>query len=130
LAIVQLIARLHTVAVQTVVAQGVIRHVVARIRALVARVVRAAHTVVAVDGRAGLAVPVGVTGLRSVAVDGVVTRRIAQAVAGRTRTTAVDPIFTLVLDAIGAGGIAAGAHHGQVALIEVDRFTVAFRQTG
>jgi len=75
------IASLGAVAEKTVTAKSVVRDVVARISALIARVSGAGDPVVAIDRRPRLAVAEGVADLRSVAVRTVAARRIGQALA-------------------------------------------------
>ena len=103
------VAGLGPIAPEAVVTVRIIRDVVARIRAFVARVIRAGYPVVAIHRGPGLTVAVRITGLRPVAVSAVIAGRVAGALAGGTGPAAVDPVLTLILDAVAARRATAGS---------------------
>jgi hypothetical protein len=66
----------RTVTVKAVIAECVVRDVIARVAGLVARVVGAANTIVAIDRRARLAIVSRIARLRSIAEQPIVAQRI------------------------------------------------------
>ena len=103
LAIEQHVAGFRPVAEQVVIAVVVVRDVAARVGRFVAGIDGAVHFVIAVNGRAGLAMTVVVADFGPVAVESVGALAVRQAVTGRTGPAAVDPLFVLVEDAVVAG---------------------------
>ena len=83
LAVVGRVAGFNAVAIRAIVAQGIVRHVVARVGRFVTGVNRAADAVIAVRRCAGLAIVGGVAGFDAVTVSPVVAQCVVRHVVAR-----------------------------------------------